>query len=141
LSKKLSDKDKEDWQTFISNKEKLPNKDRLLKRNNQLDLIKKIDLHGFSLENANKTIDEFISKCFREKVSRIIVITGKGLRSKNESNPYVSKDLSILKYSVPEFIESNKNLMKMIKEITDAKIEDGGSGAFYIYLKKNFKPK
>ena len=136
MRKKLSDKDKEDWQTFISNKEKLPNKDKLLKRNNQLDLIKKIDLHGFSLENANKAIDEFVSKCFREKVSRIIVITGKGLRSKNESNPYVSKDLSILKYSVPEFIESNKNLMKMIKEITDAKIEDGGSGAFYIYLKK-----
>ena len=136
MSKKLSDKDKEDWQTFVSNKEKLPNKDKLLKRNSQLDLIKKIDLHGFSLENANKTIDEFVSKCFREKVSRIIVITGKGLRSKNESNPYVSKDLSILKYSVPVFIESNKNLMKMIKEITDAKIEDGGSGAFYIYLKK-----
>ena len=138
MSKKLSDKDKEDWQTFISNREKLPNKDKLLKENNSLSLIKKIDLHGFSLENANKTIDEFISKCFGEKVSRIIVITGKGLRSKNESNPYVSKDLSILKYSVPEFIESNKNLMKMIKEITDAKIEDGGSGAFYIYLKKKF---
>ena len=137
MSKKLSDKDKEDWQTFIFNKEKLPNKDKLLKKNNQLDLIRKIDLHGFSLENANKTIDEFVSKCFREKVSRIIVITGKGLRSKNESNPYVSKDLSILKYSVPEFIESNKNLMKMIKEITDAKIEDGGGGAFYIFLKKN----
>jgi len=136
LSKKLSDKDKEDWQTFISNKEKLPNKDKLLKKNTQIDSTKKIDLHGFSLENANKTIDEFINKCFSEKVYRIIVITGKGLRSKNESNPYVSRDLSILKYSVPEYIESNKNLMKMIKEITDAKIEDGGSGAFYVYLKQ-----
>jgi len=136
LSKKLSDKDKEDWQSFISNKEKLPNKDKLLKKNTQIDSTKKIDLHGFSLENANKTIDEFINKCFSEKVHRIIVITGKGLRSKNESNPYVSRDLSILKYSVPEYIESNKNLMKMIKEITDAKIEDGGSGAFYVYLKQ-----
>jgi DNA-nicking Smr family endonuclease len=136
LSKKLSDKDKEDWQSFISNKEKLPNKDKLLKKNTQIDSTKKIDLHGFSLENANKTIDEFINKCFSEKVYRIIVITGKGLRSKNESNPYVSRDLSILKYSVPEYIESNKNLMKMIKEITDAKIEDGGSGAFYVYLKQ-----
>jgi len=138
VSKKLSAKDKEDWQTFISNKKKLPNKDKLLKKNIQIDSTKIIDLHGFSLENANKTIDEFINKCFGQKVHRIIVITGKGLRSKNESNPYVSRDLSILKYSVPEYIESNKNLTKMIKEVTDAKIEDGGSGAFYIYLKKNF---
>jgi DNA-nicking Smr family endonuclease len=136
LSKKLSDKDKEDWQTFISNKKKLPNKDKLLKKNTKIYLTKKIDLHGFSLENANKTIDEFINTCFSEKIYRIIVITGKGLRSKNESNPYVSKDLSILKYSVPAYIESNKNLTKMIKEITDAKVEDGGSGAFYIYLKQ-----
>jgi len=136
LSKKLSDKDKEDWQTFISNKKKLPNKDKLLKKNTKIYLTKKIDLHGFSLENANKTIDEFINTCFSEKIYRITVITGKGLRSKNESNPYVSKDLSILKYSVPEYIESNKNLTKMIKEITDAKVEDGGSGAFYIYLKQ-----
>ena len=136
MSKKLSDKDKEDWQSFISNKEKLPNKDKLLKKNTQIDSTKKIDLHGFSLENANKTIDEFINKCFSEKVHRIIVITGKGLRSKNESNPYVSKNLSILKYSVPEYIVSNKNLMKMIREITDAKIEDGGSRAFYVYLKQ-----
>ena len=136
MSKKLSDKDKEDWQTFISNKKKLPNKDKLLKKNTKIYLTKKIDLHGFSLENANKTIDEFINTCFSEKIYRITVITGKGLRSKNESNPYVSKDLSILKYSVPEYIESNKNLTKMIKEITDAKVEDGGSGAFYIYLKQ-----
>ena len=136
MSKNLSDKDKEDWQTFISNKEKLHNKDKLSKNNKQIDSIKKIDLHGFSLENANKTIDEFINKCFSEKVHRIIVITGKGLRSKNESNPYVSKNLSILKYSVPEYIESNKNLMQLIREITDAKIEDGGSGAFYVYLKQ-----
>jgi len=136
LSKKISDKDKEDWQTFIFDKEKLPNKDKSLKKNIQIDLTKKIDLHGFSLEDANKTIDEFINKCFSEKIYRIIVITGKGLRSKNKLNPYVSKNLSILKYSVPEYIESNINLMKMIKEITDAKIEDGGSGAFYIYLKQ-----
>ena len=136
MSKKISDKDKEDWQTFIFDKEKLPNKDKSLKKNIQIDLTKKIDLHGFSLEDANKTIDEFINKCFSEKIYRIIVITGKGLRSKNKLNPYVSKNLSILKYSVPEYIESNINLMKMIKEIADAKIEDGGSGAFYVYLKQ-----
>tara|TARA_B100000470_G_scaffold123808_1_gene95695 strand:+ start:135 stop:557 length:423 start_codon:yes stop_codon:yes gene_type:complete len=139
LNKKLSDKDKKDWQNFLSNKEKIPDKDLSFKKNIRKYLTKRIDLHGFSLENANQIIDDFINKCFQENVNRIIVITGKGQRSNNKSNPYISKDLSILKYSVPEFIESNKNLMKMIKEITDAKIEDGGSGAFYIYLKKKIK--
>ena len=137
MHKKLTDKDKSDRQNFLSNKEKVQDKDEFLKKNLQQNLTKKIDLHGFSLEKANKIIGDFIEKCFNEKASRIVVITGKGLRSKNKSNPYASKDLSILKHSVPEYIKSNKNLIKMIKEIKDAEIEDGGSGAFYIYLKKN----
>tara|TARA_B100001996_G_C18471424_1_gene520144 strand:- start:117 stop:527 length:411 start_codon:yes stop_codon:yes gene_type:complete len=136
LNKKISDKDKKDWENFISNKEKIPNKDLYLKKNIQNKLTKKIDLHGYTLEDANKTIDKFINSCFNEKVKKIIVITGKGLRSNNVSNPYVSKDLGILKYSVPEFIKSNNKLMKMIKEIREAEIEDGGGGAFYIFLKK-----
>ena len=136
MNKKLSDKDKKDWQNFLSNKEKISDKDLSFKKNIRKYLTKRIDLHGFSLENANQIIDDFINKCFQENVNRIIVITGKGQRSNNKSNPYISKDLSILKYSVPEFIESNINLMKMIYKICDAKIEDGGSGAFYIYLKK-----
>ena len=136
MNKKLSDKDKKDWQEFLCNEEKLLNKDKLFKNSLRKDIIKKIDLHGFSLENANKTIDKFIKKSFKENVNRIIVITGKGLRSNNLINPYVSEDLSILKNSVPEFIESNVDLMKMIYKISEAKIEDGGSGAFYIYLKK-----
>jgi len=141
LIKKISDKDKIDWENFISNKEKIPNKDFCSKKNIRQEKIKKIDLHGYTLEEANKSVRQFIHKCFDESVTQIIVITGKGLRSKNVANPYLSKDLSILKYSVPEFIDSNKNLMKMIIEITDAKIEDGGSGAFYIYLKNKFKLK
>ena len=136
MNKKISDKDKKDWENFISNKEKIPNKDLYLKKNIQNKLTKKIDLHGYTLEDANKTIDKFINSCFNEKVKKIIVITGKGLRSNNASNPYVSKDLGILKYSVPEFIKSNNKLMKMIKEIREAEIEDGGGGAFYIFLKK-----
>ena len=136
MSKKISDKDKKDWKDFLSNKEKVLDKDLFFKSSIRKKVGKTIDLHGFSLENANKTIDDFINKCFQENVTRIIVITGKGLRSNNFSNPYVSKNLSILKHSVPEFIESNINLMKMIYKISDAKIEDGGSGAFYIYLKK-----
>ena len=137
MNKKLSYKDKKDWQSFISNKAKVLDKDLSVKKDTQIDLTKRIDLHGFSLENANLIIDEFINKCFKENVTRIIVITGKGLRSNNVSNPYVSKDLSILKNSVPEFIKSNIDLMKKIKNIEEAKIEDGGSGAFNIFLKKS----
>ena len=137
MNKKLSDKDKKDWQNFISNKEKILDKDLSVKIEKQIDSTKRIDLHGFSLENANLIIDEFINKCFKENVTRIIVITGKGLRSNNVSNPYVSKDLSILKNSVPEFIKSNTDLMKKIKNIEEAIIEDGGSGAFNIFLKKS----
>ena len=129
------DKDKQDWEKFLNNKEKIPNKDFIHKKNIRYEKIKKIDLHGYTIEEANKAIEQFIQKCFEESVTKIIVITGKGLRSKNVENPYLSKDLSILKYSVPEFIEKNKSLTRLIIETTDAKIEDGGSGAFYIYLK------
>ena len=130
------DKDKQDWENFLNNKEKIPNKDFVHKKNIRYEKIKKIDLHGYTIEEANKAIEQFIQKCFEESVTKIIVITGKGLRSKNVENPYLSKDLSILKYSVPEFIEKNKSLTRLIIETTDAKIEDGGSGAFYIYLKR-----
>ncbi len=132
-------KDKEDWANFIKNKEKIPNKDSINKKNIRHEKIKKIDLHGYTIEEANKAVEQFTQKCFDESVTKIIVITGKGLRSKNVENPYLSKDLSILKYSVPEFIESNTYLTKIIIETSDAKIEDGGSGAFYIYLKNKFK--
>ena len=133
------DKDKQDWENFLNNKEKIPNKDFVHKKNIRYEKIKKIDLHGYTIEEANKAIEKFIQKCFEESVTKIIVITGKGLRSKNIENPYLSKDLSILKYSVPEFIENNKSLTRLIIETTDAKIEDGGSGAFYIYLKNKNK--
>ena len=141
MNKKISDKDKEDWENFLKNKEKIPNKDFIVNKKIRHEKIKKIDLHGFTLQEANKAIEHFIKKSFDEDVTKIIVITGKGLRSKNVQNPYLSKDLSILKYSVPEFIESNNNLMKMIIEITDARIEDGGSGAFYIFLRNKNKLK
>ena len=139
MIKKISDKDKEDWENFIKNKEKVPNKDFINKNSTRNEKIKKIDLHGYTIEEANKAVEQFIQKCFDEDVTKIIVITGKGLRSKNVENPYLSRDLSILKYSVPEFIESNKSLTQFIIETTDAKIEDGGSGAFYIYLKNKNK--
>jgi DNA-nicking Smr family endonuclease len=139
--KEIPDKDKQDWENFLKNKDKIPNKDLVNKINIRHEKIKKIDFHGYTIEEANEAIEQFIQKCFDESVTKIIVITGKGLRSKNVENPYLSKDLSILKYSVPEFIESNINLTKMIIETTDAKIEDGGGGAFYVYLKNKFKIK
>ena len=135
MNDKISDKDKKDWQSFISSKDKIPDKDFKPQANNPIK-VKSIDLHGYTLEQANITIEKFISKSFEENVSKLIVVTGKGIHSDVEKDPYVSKDLSILKYSVPEFIHNNQNLMKLINDIQDASIEDGGSGAFYIYLRK-----
>ena len=135
MNDKISDKDKKDWEDFLSSEEKLPNKDLNFKIRKILK-IKHIDLHGFTLEQANLTITKFIDVCYKDNVSKIVVVTGKGLHSKVEKDPYVSKDLSILKYSVPEYIKNNEELMKKILEIKDANIEDGGSGAFYIFLKK-----
>ena len=136
MTDNITEKDKKDWENFLSKNEKLPNKD--LKIDKKLTFkTRSIDLHGYSLEEANNSIENFIVTSYQEKINKLIVVTGKGIHSQNEKDPYVSKDLSILKYSVPEFISNNKNLMKIIYEIKDAKIEDGGGGAFYIYLKKN----
>ncbi len=135
MNDNISDKDKRDWQTFISSKEKILDKDFKSQKKDLLK-IRSIDLHGYTLEKANIAIEEFILQAFEESVSKLIVVTGKGIHSDVEKDPYVSKDLSILKYSVPEFINNNKNLMRVINDIQDATIEDGGSGAFYVFLKK-----
>ena len=138
MNDNISDKDKKDWHKFINSTEKLPNKDFKHQKNKNLK-VRSIDLHGYTLDEANKTIEDFINKAFSENINKLIIITGKGLHSKNEKDPYVSKDFGILKYSVPDFIKSNHNLSKIIDFIQDAKIEDGGSGAFYIHLKKKIK--
>ena len=136
MTDKISDKDKKDWENFISGDEKLPNKDNKFQKKTSLK-TKSIDLHGYTLEEANRSIENFIIKSYEGGINKLIVVTGKGLHSQNEKDPYVSKNLSILKYSVPEFISNNQSLMKIIYEMQDAKIEDGGGGAFYIFLKKN----
>ena len=136
MNDNISNKNKKDWENFINSNERLPNKDFQF----QVKKTKKtrsIDLHGYTLDEANKAIEHFINKAYVDNVYRVIVVTGKGLHSNNEKDPYVSKDLGILKYSVPEFILNNKVLMNKIIEIVDAKIADGGEGAFYIFLKKN----
>jgi len=136
LTDNISEKDKKDWENFLSKNERLPNKDFKIDKKINFK-TRSIDLHGYSLEEANKSIEHFIIKSYQEKINKLIVVTGKGIHSQNEKDPYVSKDLSILKYSVPEFISNNKSLMKIIYEMKDAEIEDGGGGAFYIFLKKN----
>ena len=136
MTNNISEKDKKDWENFLSKNERLPNKDNKLSKKITFK-TRSIDLHGYTLEDANKSIESFIIKSYQDKINKLIVVTGKGIHSQNEKDPYVSKDLSILKYSVPEFISNNKNLMKIIYEMKDAKIEDGGGGAFYIFLKKN----
>ena len=135
MSNKISDKDKKDWENFLSSEEKLPNKDNRARKKKNLK-INHIDLHGFTLEQANKTVEKIINNSYENGVSKIIVVTGKGLHSNVDKDPYVSKELSILKYSVPEYIKDSQELMKKIIEIKDAEIEDGGAGAFYIFLKK-----
>ncbi len=136
MNSNISDKDKKDWNDFLSKADPLPNKDNL-KKDKNIRKTKSLDLHGYSLDNANQLIEDFIKRSYKEKISKLIIVTGKGLHSDNEKNPYVSKDYGILKYSIPEFIKNNIELMKIISDIKEASIEDGGTGAFYIYLKKN----
>ena len=135
MSNNISDKDKKDWVNFINSNEKLQNKDSTSVNKKKFQ-VRSIDLHGYTLDEANKVTENFIKQAFSDNISKLVVVTGKGIHSNNEKDPYVSKNLSILKYSVPEFIENNNELMKKIIEMKDADIADGGSGAFYIYLKR-----
>ena len=135
MNSSISDKDKKDWKNFLEKNEKLPNKDLEIKENKS-HITKSLDLHGFTLDEANKRVESFITDCFNQKVSKVIIVTGKGLHSQNDQDPYISKEFGILKNSVPDFIKNNPNLMKKIKSITDAEIADGGSGALYVFLKK-----
>ncbi len=135
MSNKISDKDKKDWETFLSNKEKLINKDSSQNYKKNLKVIS-IDLHGYSLNDANREIEKFIFQCYDQGVNKVRVVTGKGLHSQNENDPYVSKDLSMLRYSIPDYIKNNNALMGIINNFDKARIEDGGEGAFYILLKK-----
>ena len=135
MNKKISDKDKQDWQSFIDSNDKLFDKDYKLTKDKQFK-TRQLDLHGYFLDDANQKIKYFIISSYEEGVRKLRIVTGKGLHSDNEKNPYVSKDLSILKYSIPEYINNNPSLMKLINSFGEAKIEDGGIGEFYIFMKK-----
>tara|TARA_B100001741_G_C16074984_1_gene379355 strand:+ start:70 stop:486 length:417 start_codon:yes stop_codon:yes gene_type:complete len=134
--KKISDKDKQDWESFINSKNKIFDKDKININKNLPYSEKTIDLHGFTLENANLEVEKFIYYCFENGITKINIITGKGNRSKNKNDPYQSKDLSILKYSVPNYIKGNKSLMEKISKIDFQSIESPSKGNFEIILRK-----
>ena len=136
MYKNISDKDKQDWNKFVESEEKLPDKD-FIHQKKKIFKIRSLDLHGLTLDEANDKVQRFIINSHSENINKLIIVTGKGLHSENEKDPYVSKDYGILKYSVPEFIKNNTDLMEKINEFKDADLKDGGDGAFYIYLKKN----
>ena len=138
MTKKLSEKDKKDWQNFLNSSEKLNNKDKDISSKNKRIEEKIIDLHGFTLEEANKKISDFIVDCYENNVIKINIITGKGLRSKNLDDPYQSQNLSILKYSVPNFIKNDPNLMSKIIKIDSESVNSPSKGNFDIFLKKKF---
>ena len=135
MSNKISDKDKKDWEKFLSNKEKLISKDQDNEIKNY-NWSRSIDLHGYSLDEANTKIKDFILKSFEEGTEKLKIITGKGIHSKNEKDPFISKKLGTLKYSVPDFLGRDVELNNIIKSLSPAKIEDGEEGAFYVYLHK-----
>ena len=135
MNSKISEKDKKTWEEFLSNDQKLPDKDNIQNKT-IVKRTRSLDLHGKTLDEANSIIENFIKKSYEEKVQKLIIVTGKGLHSDNEKDPYVSKDLGILKYSIPEFVRNNEDLMKIISNISEASVKDGGTGAFYIFLKK-----
>ena len=135
MNSKISEKDKKTWEEFLSNGQKLPDKDNIQNKTIRKK-TRSLDLHGKTLDEANSIIENFIKKSYEDKVQKLIIVTGKGLHSDNEKDPYVSKDLSILKYSIPEFVRNNEGLMKIISNISEASVKDGGTGAFYIFLKK-----
>ncbi len=136
MNRKISKKDKKIWDEFLSNNQKLPDKD-IIQNKTIIKKTRSLDLHGKTLDEANHIIESFIKKSYEDKIHKLIIVTGKGLHSNNEKDPYVSKNFGILKYSIPEFVRNNENLMKIISNISEASLKDGGSGAFYIFLKKN----
>ena len=135
MNSKISNKDKEHWDNFLSSNENLPDKDNnfISKKNYKITTF---DLHGYSLDQANERVKNLIASAYDKGFYKIIIVTGKGIHSKNKKDPYISEELGILKHSVPEYIKNNEELMSMVNEIKGATVEDGGSGAFYIYIKK-----
>ena len=135
-----SSKDKKDWINFTRQIDNIrPKEADLSQENKQINKVPKLDLHGFSLEESNKKVKKFIIESSNRGYKKLLVITGKGLRSKSYSNPYISEKLNVLRNSVPEFIKDDEDLRNKISKVLEADIKDGGEGAIYIFLKNNKK--
>jgi len=133
----VTSKDQKDWIVFTKHLENIYDKDAdFIKENNTANKTKRLDLHGFSLNQANKIVKKFVIESFENGYKKLLIITGKGLRSKAHKNPYLSEQMSVLKHSVPAFIRNDEDLVRKISRISTADLKDGGEGAFYIFLKK-----
>ncbi len=138
----ITSKDKEDWKSFTQNLRNInPKEVDVVKQVLNIKKIPKLDLHGFTLDQANKEVEKFIIQSFNAGHKKLLIVTGKGLRSKSHDNPYASEKLSVLKYSVPEYIRNSKNLSNKINKISEANLKDGGEGAIYIFFKNEKKIK
>ncbi len=134
--KTVTNKDQKDWSTFIQNPKDIYDKEVNMEKITNVNKLKKIDLHGASLDDANKMVKNFIITSYNQGYKKLLVITGKGLRSNVYNNPYISGKTSILKNSVPDFVSKDSELSNIVKKITKAHLKDGGDGAIYIFLKK-----
>ncbi len=123
------------WEEYIKNPSDIYDKDKNFSKENNMKGRFKYDLHGYTLDDANRKVREIILSCKENNYKEILLITGKGLHSKNEKDIYVSKNLGTLRYSVPEFIKSEKDLSNLIISINEADTKDGGAGALLIKLK------
>ena len=133
----VTPKDRKDWITFTERLENVYDKDTYFeKQNTALNKIRRLDLHGLTINQANRITKKFIIESFEERYKKLLIITGKGLRSKVHKNPYLSEQMNVLKHSVPEFIKNDEDLFKKISRISTADLKDGGEGAFYIFFKK-----
>ncbi len=136
----VSSKDKKDWIDFTQNIDDVqPKEDDLQKENPQINQLPKLDLHGYSLSESNVIVKKFITETFELGYKKLLIVTGKGSRSKSYDNPYVSEKLHVLKYSIPEFIKNDEDIKNKISNVSEADIRDGGEGAIYIFLKNKKK--
>ena len=135
-----SSKDKKDWINFTKQIGNISLKEAdFLQNNAEINKVRKLDLHGFSLSESNKIVKKFVVESFDQGYKKLLIVTGKGLRSKSYDNPYISEKFSVLRYAVPEFINNDESLNNKVRKISIADIKNGGEGAIYIFLKSNKK--
>ena len=136
----VSSKNKKDWIDFTKQISNIsPKEADFLQNSTEINKVRKLDLHGFSLSESNKIVKKFVVESFDQGYKKLLIITGKGLRSKSYDNPYISEKFSVLRYAVPEYINNDESLNNKVRKISIADIKDGGEGAIYIFLKSNKK--